>query len=197
MSTTTIANDLRVRVYIDDSKSKQSATDMATITGSTPYGAFSLYEKVYRDVSSGTAAVTNWGPATSGDGSNYATAAVWATAFATTRYVKFTFDPGVPTGAVITSASLDFYYRSASTGSACWYFETYHGATLLLAHGSSGSTISCVTGNTTFSADNVSLTELTSVADANALTVKVYMKDSLAAKTQIDLVRLNVNYYLD
>jgi hypothetical protein len=197
VSSTTIANDLRVRIYIDDSKSKQSATDMVTLTGSTPYSSFTAYEKIYRDASSGTAATTGWGPATGGDGANYLTASAWATTFSTARYVKLTFDPGVPTGAVISSATLDFFYRSNSTGQTCWYFETYNGATLLGTHGSSGSPVSCVTGNTTFSTDNVALGELTNVADANALTVKVYMKDSLLAKAQIDLVRLNLNYYLD
>lgn len=198
VSSTTIANDLRVRVYITDSKSKTSATDMVTVTGSTPYSSFTEYEKIYRDKSSGGAGTTtNWGVATSADGSNYLTSSAWATTFSATRYVKFTFDPGVPAGAVISSASLDFFYRSNSVGQTCWYFETYSGATLLGSHGSSGSPVSCVTGNTTFSSDNVSLAELTNVADANALTVKVYMKDSLLAKAQVDLVRLNLNYYLD
>ena len=198
VSTTTIANDLRVRVYLNDSKTRQSATDMVTVTGSTPYSSFTEYEQVYRDRSGGgTATTTDWGPASSGDGFNYASAANWTAAFATTRYVKFTFDPSVPTGAVISAASLDFYYRSSSTGSACWYVETYRGATLLGTHGSSTSPISCQTGNASFTTDNVTLSELTSVSDANALTVKVYMRDSLAQKTQIDLARLNLTYYLD
>src|SRR5919202_2652983 len=112
VSTTTIANDLRVRIYVDDSKSKQTATDMVTITGSTPYSSFTDYEQVYRDASSGTATASGWGPASSGDGFNYASASTWLAAFATTRYVKFTFDPAVPSGATITAASLDFSYRT-------------------------------------------------------------------------------------
>jgi hypothetical protein len=198
VSSTTIANDLRVRIYIDDSKSKQSATDMATITGSTPYSSFTLYDNVYRDVSSGTPAVTNWGTATSGDGANYTSAAAWLATFSTTRYLKFTFDPGVPAGAVITAATLDFSYRtSAAADTACWYMETYNGATLLGSHGSSASTISCNSSNTTYTTNNVSLSEVSTVANANSLTVKVYMDDTLLQKTQIDLVRLNLTYYLD
>jgi hypothetical protein len=75
--------------------------------------------------------------------------------------------------------------------------ETYNGLTLLGTHGSAGTPISCNTGNTTFSTDNVVLSELTTVANANNLTIKVYMKESGNKKTQIDLARLNVNYYLD
>ena len=44
----------------------------------------------------------------------------------------------------------------------------------------------------------MTLAELTSVTDANNLTVKVYIKDSTGArKSQMDLVQLNTNYYLD
>ena len=44
----------------------------------------------------------------------------------------------------------------------------------------------------------MTLAELTSVTDANSLTIKVYMKDSTGArKSQTDLVQLNINYYLD
>lgn len=197
VSTTTIANDLRVRIYVDDSKSRAAAVDMATVTGSTPYSSFTAYEQVYRDQSTGTATVSGWGPGSAGDSSNYASAAAWLAVFATARYVKLTFDPAVPAGAVITAASLDFYYRSAgASDTACWYMETYNGATLLAAHGSSSSSISC-NGTATFSSDNVPLPELATAAKANSLTVKVYMDDTLLQKTQIDLARLNLTYYLD
>jgi hypothetical protein len=81
--------------------------------------------------------------------------------------------------------------------SACWYMETYNGATLLAAHGSSASTLSCNSSNTTYSTDNVPLPEVSTAANANSLTVKVYMDDTLLQKTQIDLVRLDLTYYLD
>jgi hypothetical protein len=198
VSTTTIANDLRVRIYIDDSKTKQSATDMVTVTGSTPYSAFTAYQQVYRDVSSGAAATTDWGVATSADGFAYTTASGWLATFTTSRYVKFTFDPGVPTGATITAASLDFSYRTTQPAdTACWYMETYNGATLLAAHGSSSSTISCNNSNTTYTTNNVSLSEISTAANANSLTAKVYMDDTLVQATQIDLVRLNLTYYLN
>jgi hypothetical protein len=198
VTTTAIANDLRIRVYGKESGAKPMKVDLATVTGSTPYASFTAYEKVYRDQADTTLTTTNWGVATSGDGANYTSAGNWATTFAAARYLKLTFDPAVPSGSVITSASLDFYYRSNTAGdTACWYFETYNGATLLGTHGSSGTPVSCNTGNTTYSTDNVSLAELTAAADANNLTIKVYMKESGGKKTQLDFVQLNVNYYLD
>ena len=196
---TTILDDLRVRVYGRESGSRPMKVDMATVTGSDSYASYTMYEKIYRDrAGGGSTTTTNWSVATSGDGLNYPSAANWASSFSVLRYLKLTFDPGVPSGAVMTSASLDFYYRSnTNNNTACWYLETYNGVTLLGTHGSSGSPISCNTGNTTFSTDNVSLAELTNVADANNLTIKAYMKESGSKKTQIDLARLNVTYYLN
>lgn len=194
---TTILNDLRVRVYAKESKSRAINQDLATVTGSTPYASFTMYQKIYRDDADTTTATTNWDLATSGDGTFYRSAATWATTFSSTRYLKFTFDPSVPSGSVITSASLNYFYKSNAAGStACWYFETYNGATLLGTHGSSGTPVSC-NATSSFSTDQVTLAELTGVANANNLTVKVYMKDSGSRKSQIDFVQLNVNYYLD
>lgn len=194
---TTILNDLRVRVYANMSSGKATKEDMATVTGSTPYASFTMYENIYLDQADGTTVTTTWGTATAGDGVFDVSAANWATTFASSRYKKSTFDPAVPSGSVITSASLDYYYRAATAGdTACWYFETYNGATLLGTHGSSGSPVSC-NSTSSFSTDNVSLAELTSVTDANSLTIKVYMKNSGTRKTNVDLVRVNINYYLD
>ena len=105
---------------------------------------------------------------------------------------------------MITSVTLNFYYRSNTAGdTACWYGEAYNGATLLASYGSSGTPQSCNTGNTTYSTDTVTMSTLTSANDANAvsdvnnLAVRAYMKESGGKKTQIDFVQLNVNYYLD
>jgi hypothetical protein len=120
------------------------------------------------------------------------------------RYLKFTFDPGVPAGAVIASVTLNFYYRASGNGdTACWYGEAYNGVTLLASYGSSGTPQSCNTGNTTYSTDTVTLSQLTfandanAVTDVNALAVRAYMRESAAKKTQIDFAQLNVNYYLN
>jgi hypothetical protein len=198
VTTTTTLNDLRVRVYAYESNAKGIKVDRATVTGSTAYGNFTLYEKIYRDASTGTATTTNWGVATSGDSGAYTNVSNWATSFAAGRYLKFTFDPGVATGSVITTATVDFRYKAATNGDTiCWYFETYNGLTLLGTHGSSGTPVSC-NATTSYSTDNVSLSELTSVADANALTVKAYVKDSTGTrKMSLDLVQLNVTYYLN
>jgi hypothetical protein len=195
---TTVLDDLRVRVYGRESGGKAMKVDLATVTGSDAYASYTMYEQVYRDQANGTAATTNWSVGASGDGVNYSTVANWSSSFSTLRYLKLTFDPGVPAGSVITGASIDFYYHGNNPGdTTCWYMEAYNGATLLGTHGSSGSPISCISGNSTYSTDNVSLPELTAVADANNLTVKIYMKESGNRKTQTDFARLNLTYYLN
>jgi hypothetical protein len=197
ITSTTAVNDLRIRVYGKESGGKPMKIDTATVTGSTAYDSFTMYEKILRDQADTSVTTTPWGEATSGDGTSDTSAGNWSTNFATTRYMKFTFDPAVPTGSVITSATLDFQYKSNTSGdTACWYFETYNGSTLLGSHGSSSSPQSC-NSTTSFSTDNVTLSELTSVTNANNLTIKVYMKESGSKKTLYDLIQLNLNYYLD
>jgi hypothetical protein len=78
-----------------------------------------------------------------------------------------------------------------------WFFENDNGLTLLGTHGSSGTPESCQTGNTTYTTDDVTLSELTDVADANALTVKAYFKEAGSRKVNFDLVQPDLTYSLD
>ena len=203
VTSTDVANDLRIKIFGYETGARGWNIEYATVTG-TSYAGWTLYEKTTTDQSTGTATTTSWGIVSSGDGVNYTSAANWATTFGAARYLKFTFDPGVATGSVITSVTLNFYYRSNTAGdTACWYGEAYNGATLLGSYGSSGTPQSCNTGNTTYSTDTVTMSQLTSANDANAVTdvnnlaVRAYMRESGGRKTQIDFVQLNVNYYLN
>jgi hypothetical protein len=204
VTSTDVLNDLRIRVYGRESGNRAMKIDLATVSGATSYANYTMYEQISRDRSTGTATTTNWALALSGDSATYTTASTWASTFSTSRYLKFAFDPGVPTGAVITGVTLNFYYRSNNNGdTVCWYGEAYNGATLLASYGSSGTPQSCNTGNTTFSTDTVTMSQLTSANDANAVTdvnnlaVRAYMKSSGSRRALVDLVQLNVNYYLD
>jgi len=204
VTSTDVLNDLRIRVYGKESGNRAMKIDLATLSGATSYANYTMYEQISRDRSTGTATTTNWALALSGDSTNYTSASTWASTFSTSRYFKFTFDPSVPTGAVITSVTLNFYYRATGNGdTACWYGEAYNGVTLLASYGSSGTPQSCNTGNTTFSTDTVTMSQLTSANDASAVTdlnnlaVRTYMRESANKSTAIDLVQLNVNYYLD
>jgi hypothetical protein len=60
VTSTDTANDLSVRVYASDDASSSSSFDLATVSGSTPYAAFTLYPASFTDAADGTAAPHPW-----------------------------------------------------------------------------------------------------------------------------------------
>ena len=54
ITTTDQLNDPRVRLYASNSAASSSVADLATVSGSTPYAAFTLYVSSYTDASGGT-----------------------------------------------------------------------------------------------------------------------------------------------
>jgi len=121
----------------------------------------------------------------------------WGTSFSGSRYMDFTFPPYVPAGSTVTAATFHFSYRSLdAAGTECYYVEVYQGATFLGSHGSAGSPVSC-NGGAGYVTDNISLPEVDTYGEANQLTVRVYMRDSAGAQSQINLATLTVNYSLE
>jgi len=117
--------------------------DRATITGSTAYQSFVLYEKSSTDRSTGTATTTPWSLSTA-EGTAYASAANWTTAYNSARYLSFTFGAYVPTGAAVTDVTLTHTWKGSTAGkNFCYFIQVYNGATLLGAHGSSSSPYHC------------------------------------------------------
>ena len=120
----------------------------------------------------------------------------WGIAFATDRYLGFSFPSYVAAGSVVSGGTFHLSYRSLdSAGTTCYYVEVYEGASLVATHGSAGAPVSCNSG-AGYVADNVALPEIDSVARANSLTIRVYMRDSAGARSQINLATLTVDYYL-
>ena len=118
----------------------------------------------------------------------------WPTSFAADRFLQFTFPAYVPNGAVVSGATFRHSYRSLDgAGTTCFYFEVYEGANLIGAHGSTNSPISCnATAGYVF--DAIDLPEVDSVARANAVTIKVYYRNSVGAQSQTYLATLGTNY---
>jgi len=196
VTNTDIANDLRIRVYANNSTSRPIKIELATVTITTPYATATLREQRWDDEANAVAAATLW-PFPATDGTGYTTVGNFATTFSTTRYVKFTPSAAVPTGATIANAQVQLAYKSATAGDqTCWYFEVYNGATLIGTHGSSATPVSC-NSTTSYVTDTVSVPEVNTSAIANAVVLKVYMKNSGSRKASFDLVQLDVNYFLD
>jgi predicted ribosomally synthesized peptide with SipW-like signal peptide len=197
VTTTDQMNGLVIRAYAWDTGGKKVKVDLATVTGSTSYGTFTSYER--QVVDSSGALTTPWKLA-SVDATVFTSASAWPTSAATTKYLKLTFDPGVPTGAVISSATLTFVYKaSAATSGAglCYYVDVFQGTTLLATHGSGSSAYSCNTSSTNYVTSTVSLTEVDSAAKADALDVKIYMWSATSVTSNVDQGQLTLNYYLN
>ncbi len=61
VATTSIANDLRVRLFGKESGSAAIVIDLATVGGSTPHQAFTLYPVMFRDAADTTPEIIPWG----------------------------------------------------------------------------------------------------------------------------------------
>jgi hypothetical protein len=192
VTTTTIADDLRIKLFANETAATSIKIDLATVTGTTAYGAYHLYENTSIDSSTTTPVTTPWSLATV-DATALTTSSNWTTAFAATRYLLFTFDPGVPTSSVITNATLTHVYKSSTAVTTCYYFEVYSGATLLGTHGSAATPVSCAT-NAAWVTDTITLAEVNSVARANGVQVKMYVKNSGSRTSLLDQVLLSLTY---
>ena len=206
------ANGLVIRAYVWETgtKTKTVDIDLATLTGSTPYTAFTAYEIQAVDDTSGTPATAPW-PLATVDATTYQAASTWPSASpATTKYLKLTFDPSVPVGSVVTAVSLTNVWRASAAvtngGSLCYYLETFSGATSLATHGSAASPVACTSSGTTFANDTVSLPEVNDVTKSNNLVIKLYYwlspicgggGNPTCVKSVTDQARVSYSYYLD
>jgi len=196
VTSTDVANDLRIRVYANQSGNKAITIDLASVSITTPYSSSTLLEQRWDDEANAASTVSLW-PFVATDGAAYTSTASFATTFNAARYIKLTPNVSVSTSATISNAQVQFAYKSATAGdTTCWYFEVYNGATLLGTHGSSGTPVSC-NATTGYVTDSVSVPELGTPAAANNVVLKLYMKNSGGRKVSIDLAQLDLSYYLD
>jgi hypothetical protein len=190
-----VANDLQVRVYATSSGAHPLNVDLATVSGTSSGQAFGLYETSFVDSATGTAAAAVPWSLSGSDSAFYASAGSWATAFASTRYLKLSFPSYVPAAAALNGATFKHSYRSANAGaSVCYYFEVYSGASLIGTHGTAAAPVSCTSSSTVWQTDSVALPEVTSVAAANAISIKLYVNRSTAGKSRHDLAELAITY---
>jgi hypothetical protein len=190
-----IADDLRVRVFVDNSLLGGITRDLATVSGSAASTPFTLYETTLTDATGITTNINPWGLAAGGDGAAYQSTNAWPIAFSSSRYLKLTFPSYIPSGAPVNSVTFKHSYRSATVGTTCVYFEVYSGSTLIGTHGSSGSPVSCNSSSLSYVTDSVSLPEVSTAAIANGVSIKMYLKNSTGlGASQHDLAELRITY---
>lgn len=61
VTTTSIANDLRIRVFAKESAGAAVVIDLASVTGSTAYQTFTSYPVMFRDAADTTPEIIPWG----------------------------------------------------------------------------------------------------------------------------------------
>jgi hypothetical protein len=213
VTSTDQVNGVVVRVYPWETGTitKTVSVDMATVTGATPYVAsFTAYETQAVDDTSGTPSTLAWALA-SADSTTYTDATNWPSATpSTTKYLKLTFDPALPTGAVVTGVTLTNRWRASANvtngGTLCYYLESFNGTTSLGTHGSGSSAQNCNASGTSNVTDSVSLPEVNTPTKANSLVIKLYYWLSPlcggggnpgCVKSVTDQAQVAFNYYLD
>lgn len=201
VTTTDIANDLGIRMYGSSSLGSSSETDRAIVSGSTPHASFALYRRRHVDQADGSPSATIWPLVDTGDGAAYVSASRWTTTFDTSRYLRFSFPGYVPTGATVTAATLHHAYRSVTSGTeSCYYLEVYSGGTLIATHGAASSPLSC-NSSSSYLSDAFGLPEVDTPAEANDLTVRMYIRNSADVTTNgssdHDRLTLTLRYGLD
>ena len=195
VTSTDIANDLRLRVYANNSTNRPIKIDLASVTVTTPWFTTTLLEKRWDDEANAASTAALW-PLVATDGTAYTTVGNLATTFNAARYVKFTPNQAVPVGAAISGAQVQFAYKSATAGdTTCWYFEVYNGTTLIGTHGSSGAPVSC-NATTSYVTNTVAIPELDTDAEANGLVLKAFLRNSGSRKASVELVQVDLTYYL-
>jgi hypothetical protein len=196
VTSTDIASDLRIRVYATSQNGNAGVTrDLSTVSGSAGGSAFTLYDINATDASSGAPSTNAWG-FVDGDGA-YQSASAWPNSFSTSRYLKLTFPSYVPSTASVSGASFKHSYRSVNGGTTCYYFEVLSGSTVIGTHGSSSNPVSCSSSTSTYVTDTVSLPEVDTAALANAVTTKLYVRNSASPggnPSQHDLAQLEITY---
>ena len=168
---------------------------LATVTGSTPSTSFTLYAGLFSDAADGSAAAFPWS-VFAVDSTFDTTAASWANAYGTTRYLKYTFPSYVPAGTAVSGAAFKYSFRPTSNGrNACYYFEVYSGTTLIGTHGSTTAPVAC-NSTLTFTTNSTPLPEINTPARANGAIVKVYfaVSGNTPRTTVHDLVELAADY---
>jgi hypothetical protein len=197
ISTTDLANDLRVRIFMREDTGKAVSVDMVSVTGSSPYGAFTLHETVQVDRSTGTAATTRWPVATAGDNVFMETDSSWDGTYNVNEFIQFAVSGHLPAGAVVQGATLTHAYRNTKSGQTCYLVRVFQGTTLIGTYGSTGTPISCSSSTTTWTTDSVPLTDVDTAAEANDLVVRIHAWTTTSGLSQHDLATVGFTYYLD
>lgn len=190
LTSSDLANGVRVRVYHRHPSNRGSDTDIATITG-TGYSAFTLYPVQHIDASVAVPVTTVW-PFSASDGVAYTSNSTWTAAQNAGRYLRLTYPGYVPAGAVVTGATFTHRFRGLAGGSPCFSLDVYSGATFLANHVGP-----CPPVGAGYQTTTIPLPEINTVAEANSVVIRLYQwTPGGARRTETDEASVGVNWSL-
>lgn len=194
LSSSSLANAVKIRVYESHSGSSTSTTDVATL-GGTGYAPFTLYPASYTDASTGTATTTPWA-LEAADAVAYRAASNWSSTFSTSRYIDFAFPAYVPAAGVVTAATFTHTYMDVNGVSQCYYIDVLVAGAVIATHGSAAAPYCNTTAS--YATDVIALPEINTSARANGIVLRMYSSNRGGARrSNDDVVNLATSYYLD
>jgi hypothetical protein len=195
VTSSTVADDLKVKLFLRSSTGQRIAFDRVNVTGTMHSTTFTLQETSVVNSSSGTATTTQWSLATA-DTTSYSPSAAWPSTFSVGRYLRFNLPVVVPSGSTITGVTLRHAYASAVVSAqTCTYVEIYSGSTLIASRGSNTTPLSC-NSTTTQTTDTLTLTEVDTATEVNTLSVRVYVRNGSLGQSRHGLLTATVSYSL-
>ncbi|HEX6117266.1 MAG TPA: hypothetical protein VFY99_09205 [Solirubrobacterales bacterium] len=207
VTSTSIANGLRIKVYGYESGKKPIFVDQATVSGTAEGKPFTLYETSGVNAADTSPQTLPWSLAAE-DGVFFVNDTNWQSAFGSTltpqRYTQLSFPSYVPSSATIDSVSFEHRYQASSGSTICYYLDAWSGAALPPSGaigtypnppGTNG--VSCAAGTGSWVKDSVSMPQVDTPAEVNGLVLRLYYRTSAggATKTREDFANLKITYH--
>jgi len=199
IDTTTLANDVAVRIYAWDAANAALGVDRVQVSGSTSYSSFTLQRRSALEAFGVPTDYPYRLVAAEAD-DRYVTSGSWATTFDANRYLRLTFDPDLPPGATVTGVTLTHAFRALDVAGGpeqCVYYEVRSGATVVGSSFGGITQASPACTFTTFRVDTLDLTGVDTASEVNGLELRIYGTNSKSREAEHDQATLAVTYGLD
>jgi len=186
VTTTTIANGLRIKVYGYESNRKPIFVDQAIVKGTTAGQTFTLYATTSTNQADGSPE-TLPNPIAFEDSIFYDVTNNWENTFTPARYIQYTFPPGiVPSSTALDSVKFRHRYQAGSGSTVCFYLDVIAGGnslgTVPASPGTNGA--SCAVGTGSWVTDSIPLPMVNAAAQVNGLVVRLIYRTSSGGKTK-------------
>ncbi len=197
VTTSDIANGLRIKVYGAESNNKPIKVDLATISGTVGGQTFTLNEMTGVNQADTSAETLPW---TLGfaDAVFFTNATSYASSFTSTKYTGVTFPSGyLPSSADLEAVSFVHTWQSINASTVCYYLDVFSGGSSIGTVPASPADLSCATGTASWVTDTIPLPMVDTPAEINGgVQVRIVYRTSNggATKAREDYTGLSIVY---